>query len=254
MWRRLRKPRVFDLSGARLPDAKVLVLSGKRFVDESFANRRLEHFDAERCQFIRCRFDNARFSSASFASGMSESIYADCSFDGAWIRSGPMGPARFERCSFRDAVLSDWFCMEAEFVDCVFTGEIRSGWFNGTILREDMRKALGRSRNEISGNDFTGMTFNDVAFRTGVDLKLQQLPSGPEYVFLPDARDALNRATTLVRQWTDQDLRESAITMINTLESELEHGQRQLLLREGDAYPKERKIWDELVRVLREVS
>jgi uncharacterized protein YjbI with pentapeptide repeats len=254
MRRRPRKGRVYDLSGTQLPADKVLVLRKRRFVDENFSNLNLEHFDAERCHFIRCKFEKVRFSSAAFASGRSQSTYVDCSFDGARIRSGPIGPARFEHCSFLDVVLSDWFCMEAEFVDCIFTGEIRGGWFNGTVLNEEMQKALGRNRNEISGNDFAGVKLIDVAFRTGVDLTRQRLPSSPEYVFLPDARDALNRATTRVRQWPDGEERVGAVSMLKTLSSELEHGQRQLLLREGDVFPKDRSIWDALVRVLRDVA
>ena len=47
------------------------------------------------------------------------------------------------------------------------------------------------SRNEIEDNDFSRAKLIDVAFRTGVDLTKQRLPSGPECTYLDVAASAL---------------------------------------------------------------
>jgi hypothetical protein len=73
-----------------------------------------------------------------------------------------------------------------------------------------------------------------VSFRTGIDLTQQRLPSGPEYLYLPVAAVAVQRARAEVVQWDDLDRRREAMVFINILEEDVAKGQRQLLLRLDD--------------------
>jgi hypothetical protein len=97
--------------------------------------------------------------------GERPSVYVDCVFDGSRIRFNPGGLARFERCSFRDVELRDWMSFGTELIDCVYTGKMRRSFFNG---RPGLHATPGldRDRNEFRGNDFSGMEFIDVGFRT----------------------------------------------------------------------------------------
>jgi hypothetical protein len=87
---------------------------------------------------------------------------------------------------------------------------MRHSFFNGTVP-EDQRAFVGRERNEFRGNDFSGMKLEDVSFRIGIDLTQQCLPSGPEYLYLPEAAVAVQRARTEVVQWDDLDRRREAM-------------------------------------------
>jgi hypothetical protein len=227
------------------------VKSGARFLGEDFSDLDLVQFDVEDCEFRACRFERTRITSASFASGVAESLYMDCSFDSSRITTGPIGPARFERCSFRNTVLRDWFAMDAEFVDCLFSGEMRRGWFNGAVGDEAMRSALGRDRNEVRGNDFTDMELIDVSFRTGVDLKLQRIPVGPQYVFLPDAKASLQEATRIASGLPDETRRAAVLSSLGSLSYGLEGGQEQLLLRDATGSGKDARAWNDALGFLR---
>jgi hypothetical protein len=102
------------------------------------------------------------------------------------------------------------------------------------MVPTDHQRALGRQVNEFRGNDFSGMELVDVAFRTGVDLSLQRLPSGPGYLYVPDADAAVRRAREVVEAWMDAGLRKVASPMLMTLQMEVDGGQRRLLLRKAD--------------------
>jgi hypothetical protein len=73
-----------------------------------------------------------------------------------------------------------------------FTGRMRRSFFNGTVPEELVRHSGGR-RTGSGGTTFSGMHLIDVGFRTGIDLSLQHLPTGEQYVYLPDAERARER-------------------------------------------------------------
>lgn len=223
----------------RIDDSQRVVLDHDRLVGADFSGRKLVQFSANGSRLERCRFDKAKIDSGSFGAGRETSEYVDCSFDGARIRFGPGGNARFVRCSFRDVDLRDWFCFGVELIDCTFSGRMRKAFFNGAVP-EDKRAMIGREHNEFHGNDFSAMTLIDVGFRSGVDLTQQQLPSGPDYLYVPDAAEAVQRARAGVIGWDDLDLRQPATTIIKILEEEVAAGQSQLFLRPAD-YSKLRK-------------
>jgi hypothetical protein len=214
-----------------------------------FSGRKLVHFSSAGSRFEACRFDGTKLRSFSFGEGREVSEYIDCSFDGTRLTFAPAGYARFVRCTFLDADLRDWFCFAVELVDCTFTGRLRRAVFNGTVLEDD-RSIVGRERNEFRGNDFSGTDLIDVAFRTGIDLSLQRLPSGPQYLYVPDAPTAVQRARAEVVQWDDLDRRRRAMILIGILEEDVAGGQRQLFLRRDDDPPSMRDVGEVVYSLL----
>jgi hypothetical protein len=214
------------------PDER-LVLDDVRLTGEDFSGRRLQQISVAGSQMIGCRFDNVSCESASLGAGQQMSYFTECVFDGARLRFFAGGSARFERCSFRDTDLRDWVCFAVELVDCTLTGRLRQAVFNGTVP-EKRQRHLRRRVNEFRGNDFSGMDMTDTAFRTGIDLSLQRLPTGPDYLYLSDAPAAVGHARDEVEAWQDSRLREAGAVLIRVLELQLENGQQQLLLRKDE--------------------
>jgi hypothetical protein len=160
---------------------------------------------------------------------------------------GPGGFTRYVRCTFRNVELRDWTCFETEFIDCVFTGRLRKCIFNGTPLEDD-RAWLGREKNEFRGNDFSGAELIDVAFRTGINLDLQRLPSGPDYLYVPDAAAAIERAKRGLAQWKpDTELQRLAMVIVTVKANAVAEGQRQFLMHLPDYYKGSRKFPREVV-------
>jgi hypothetical protein len=201
--------------------------------DEDYSGRELLKISAIESQLTGCRFDGVRVDSAALGAGRRMSHFTECVFDHSRINFGAGGRVRFEQCSFRDTVLRGWFCFDVELVDCTFTGRLEKAVFNGTV-REDHQQDLGRRMNEFRGNDFSEMELVDVAFRTGIDLSLQRLPSGPGYLYVPDAGPVVRHARAVVEAWTDAGLRKNASGLLGTLESQVNEGQAQLILRKAD--------------------
>ena len=114
-----------------------------------------------------------------------------------------------------------------EFVECVFSGRGEKIVFNGTVP-ERSRAAAGRAVNEFRDNDFAEMQLRDISFRTGIDLTKQKLPSGPDYIYVGEARVAIARTRAIVSQWDDDKQRTSALALLRRLDSEAERGQEQL--------------------------
>lgn len=219
-----------------------------------YSGRELKYFGSVGSRFERCRFDNMRVDDFSFGAGMAVSEYLDCTFDGSHLIHGG-GYARFVRCSFRNVQLRDWFCFEAEFVDCVFTGRLRKCIFNGTVP-EEHRSWVGRERNEFRGNDFSGAEFVDVSFRTGIDLDLQRLLSGPDYLYVPDAAAAIERAKRGLADWKpDTEHQRLALVIVGVYAEDVNDGQQQLFLRPSDHYKgpakTPREVVDKVVSLFR---
>jgi uncharacterized protein YjbI with pentapeptide repeats len=212
-----------------------LVLQRADLNGADFSGRDLVQISVQDSRLLNCRFDGTRVDGAYFGAGRQTSYYAGCVFDGARITFGAGGHARFEDCSFRDCDLRNWFCFSVELVNCTFSGRMRKPVFNGMVPERD-RPVVGRERNEFRGNDFSAMDLRDVAFRTGIDLSLQRLPSGETYLYLPDASAALQRAREAISGWENAAHRERVLAFLRSLEDELAGGQNQLLLSRG-GYP-----------------
>jgi hypothetical protein len=214
----------FEDTGSRLHlDGYVdsgLDLSGRSILQITSVGSHLDH----------ARFDGVYISHASFGAGRSVSTYTDCSFDGATIYFGPGGFARFVRCTFRDARLANWLCHAVELVGCAFSGQIEGAVFNGTVPTP-YSVIIGRDRNEFVDNDFSRATLVDVAFRTGIDLRRQRLPDGPDYVLITEAAKAITRAKERVAHWPDEPHQQAAVAFLKALEFEAQGGQRDLFLQ-----------------------
>jgi uncharacterized protein YjbI with pentapeptide repeats len=228
-----------------------LILHHAELDEADFSNRELVQISVQGSRLTDCRFDKVRVESASFGAGKQVSRYIDCTFDGSRIKFGPGGYARFERCSFRDTDLRNWFCFSVELIDCTFSGRLRRSVFNGTVS-EERRSRAGRDRNEFRGNDFSAMDLVDVGFRTGIDLSLQRLPSGDPYLYLTDASAAVQRAREAVIRWEDLSQRQKAMNFIGTLEDTLSGGQNQLLLRKSNYSHLPKELIDSIFVLLAE--
>jgi uncharacterized protein YjbI with pentapeptide repeats len=237
--------------GKVAPPGKLVSLTRKRLSGADFSGRDLLQFASMGSVLERCRFDDARIDSGAFGAGRTASEYIDCSFDRSHIRFGPGGFARFVRCSFRDAVLSDWFCFAVQLVDCTFSGVISHSFFNGTVP-EDKRRFVRRERNEFTGNDFSAVDLKDVGFRTGIDLTRQALPTGKGHLYLPDATASMGWARSQIALWPDGAMHQAATSFVESLGGESEGGQRQLLLRVTDFHSIDREVVTEVFALLRE--
>lgn len=218
---------------------------------DNFSGKDLEQFGSVGSRFISCSFEKMRIESVLFGAGKEVSEYIDCSFDGLRFRTSFGGYARFLRCSFRNVNLRDWFCFSStELIDCTFSGRLRKAIFSGAVRDED-RDFVGRDRNEFRGNDFSEMKLEDVDFRNGIDLSLQKLPTGPEYLYLNDAEASVRRARAEVITWNDLDRRRQAMILIKSLEEDIRNGQRQLFLRLDDYGKSIREVYGAVFNILR---
>jgi uncharacterized protein YjbI with pentapeptide repeats len=177
MLRRLKRLRpIVRLKGyAAIDKSNLLFLENGNFSGSDWSGRRLASFTAVNCHFKNCLFQRVFFEQACFGGGYADSAYEDCTFDGSTIHAIAPGFAKFQRCSFRDVDMHEFFALGIEMVDCVLSGTFRKGFFNGTVPL-DSQKRLGRTLNEFVGNDFANMRLIDVDFRTGIDLNAQLLP------------------------------------------------------------------------------
>ncbi len=215
---------------------KQLVVEDQRIIGNDFSSRRLGLFCAIATRFQQCSFRDIRIEDAVWGGGKKRSEYVECCFDGAKFRSVAPGNARFVNCSFRDIRIYELYGFDVEFINCVFTGRIDAGYLNGT--RDQTRKRLrlserlfGRKTNEIFGNDFSECELVDFAFRTGVDLEKQKLPIGQQYLYLPNAALAIEKARNAVALWPKDEIRRLATIVLNIMADDLNAGQKQQFLR-----------------------
>lgn len=196
----------------------------------------MAQFSSDGCRFERCDFEGAVIESASFGAGRQVSEYVGCSFDGAKLRMGPGGYAKFVDCSFDETAIEAWFCFAVEVVDCRFSGRLKKVVFNGTVPA-DKQAIVDRVVNQFERNDFTRATLTDVGFRTGIDLSKQRLPGGGGYDYFPDAVSAVRSARLAFDAWDDLGAKAAARGVLTVMEEDVAAGQRQLLMRVDD-YPR----------------
>jgi hypothetical protein len=219
----------------KIPEDQRIVLEHAQLHGEDYSGHHLSQFVTIGCRLKDCHFDKAIIGQAALGSGQETSEYLDCTFDGAQLEMGPGGFARFVRCSFRDVDIRNWICFAVELIECTFSGRLKRAIFNGSVP-ERKQKAAGREQNEIRDNDFSAMDFIEVSFRTGVDLTLQRLPSGLDYLFLPDAAVAAKHAAIGIGKWDDLRNSRSAFGIVKVIEENARRGQIQMLLRKADFY------------------
>jgi hypothetical protein len=213
-----------------------VVLSDQRLVAQDYRGLELLQFSAEGMRFERCAFDGSVIRSGSFGAGQATSEYVGCSFNDAKIHMGPGGYARFVDCTFENVAIDGWLCFAVELVGCSFSGQLHKAVFNGCVPPEK-RDVAGRSINQFEGNDFSRAKLLDVAFRTGIDLFNQRLPSGPEYAYLEDASSAVRQARSAFNALADPEEKKRVRGALAVMEEDVAAGQGQLLIRVND-YPR----------------
>lgn len=92
------------------------------------------------------------------------------------------------------------------------------------------------------------LTRDNVSFRRGVDLRLQRLPEGPEFLYVEQAASVLERARPVIEGWQDAESRKKGLTMVKVLSGTVGEGQEQLFVRTSEWGRPE--VWD----LLRELS
>jgi len=180
-----------------IPDDQRVVLDHARLDGENYSGRTLLQFASIGSHLHACNFDRVQIQSAAFGSGRETSEFVDCTFNGARMTMAPGRFSRFVRCAFHNVNIRNWICLTVEMIDCKFSGRLNTAIFNGAVP-EDERAVIGRVSNEFHGNDFSAMDLIDVGFRTGIDLTKQILPSGEDYLYLPQAAAAVAQAKSRV--------------------------------------------------------
>jgi hypothetical protein len=221
-------------------DGKEYVLVEDAVVEDvDFSGNRFWRLWSDGSSFTRCDFRDVAFESLSFANTKGVT-YRECAFDRADLRSVgvEVGRARFERCTFDDALIEGWFSFAGEFVECRFAGKIVECTFHGRPLDEDrplLDRLLGRRRsNEFRGNDFRHAQLISTVFTRGIDLRSQLWPESDEYVRLDRPQERLVGARAIVSTWPDSNRRRDALVLLDEVYADAWEGQDEVLERRHD--------------------
>ena len=140
-----------------------------------------------------------------------------------------------------------------ELVDCTFSGKLTKVIINGTVPPEDAID-LGRTRNEIRGNDFTRTKLSDVGFRTGVDLTLQKFADNGPHLIIWHAEEAVSTARKQINRWSNLEERQSVMSTLGILETMVAEGQKQLFLDLANIGKARRPVVAKLYTLLQEAD
>jgi uncharacterized protein YjbI with pentapeptide repeats len=225
--------------------------------DVDFRRASFNHFASDGCLFVNCDFREMRLDRKfqPLFSGKRQSIFRECHFDGADLRKMDPGQARFERCTFDNAVIDGWSTQCAEFVECHFAGPIvRTKFFGRPWGPGAQRLDPPRGLNEFTGNDFASADLRETAFVMGIDIAAQQWPTGPEYIRLDRIHQRITKAHAEIIRWNELDARKDALAMLQAA-SVLYAQQKDIFLRRDDlrassSWDVEAKVWAVLERVI----
>jgi uncharacterized protein YjbI with pentapeptide repeats len=219
---------------AEIDPNELLTVKKQNLKKADFSRRKLKDFCSINSHFEDCNFENMRVDCFRTGSGLELSEYINCSFDGSRFKKVMAGYARFINCTFRNTVIKDMFSFQADFINCIFSGKMKGVVINGSVPKE-MRLAFGKEKNEIYGNDFSGVEMDDVGFRTGVDLSQQKLPESDDYLYLPNSAIILNQAKEIIiNEWPDSGMKEWALAQIQGAQDDVARGQNQILFNRND--------------------
>ena len=85
-------------------------------------------------------------------------------------------------------------------------------------------------------------------FRRGVDLRLQVLPQGPDYLYVEDGKRAVERAMTALETWEDEKLRQDGRIVLKRLNDDINNGQKQVFISNVSGWLT--PIWPQLHEAL----
>ncbi|MCA4133326.1 hypothetical protein [Arthrobacter sp. M4] len=210
-----------------------LPLEGDVYVDHEhvkgidYSGMGMKHFGSQGSRFEDCNFSKLRLDSLGFGDGKEKSEYINCTFDGSKFFSNTLlGRARFVNCSFRNIRSSRFLLSAGDLIDCVFSGRMDSTQIWGHT--GPRAYIYGDFANTIEGNDFSAVDFGDIEFRWGVDLQKQVLPSGPDYLFIPEAEAVLKRAYSDAAILQDLEPRKVLLRIIERGLDKVAEGQNDL--------------------------
>jgi uncharacterized protein YjbI with pentapeptide repeats len=176
-------------------------------------------------------FRDVQSRSVCFGGGRTQSLFEDCTFVNCRFSFGSVGNVRLVRCRFESCEFENMFATDLEVIECSFSQTlIKKGVFHGRVP-EPSQLTPPRTANEFRSNDFSEANLIDVDFRGGIDLTCQRLPSGPEYLFVPDTCVARAIANQLGSSISDPAEMKRCQSLTNLLEFYCSSGQKTQLIR-----------------------
>lgn len=180
-------------------------------------------------RYENCVFDRVIAKNGTLAGGPNRTVYKDCVFRKCRLKILHGGRATFDDCVFEDTELRTTMFFEGDFVDCRFVG----GKLVDVVINGEGGGRHGEPVrvNRVHGNDFSGTLMDGVAFRRGVDLTKQVLPTGPGYIYWPDIGVAVEKVRAVIDELPEGSKVRSNVRSISDLSfSEYEDGQLQDLI------------------------
>ncbi|MDO4258073.1 MAG: pentapeptide repeat-containing protein [Actinomycetaceae bacterium] len=217
-------------------------LAHEQLRGEDFSGLKFDNFNIWDSTLEECKFDRIKTRVFAAAAGGKVTEFIDCTFHRAALNlliAG--GRVRFINCSFTNARLTDWSCESVDFIDCTFEGtSLRSIQIWGS-LDEPAFGSIPEKKwtNDIRGNDFSQAKILNVEFRAGVDLTQQQLPAGPDYIYIEDIPKALEKGHQLLPQLPEGRPQEAAAFLLERIETHYQLGQHQAFRHRLKTYPDE---------------
>jgi uncharacterized protein YjbI with pentapeptide repeats len=220
------------------------------FTNVDFSGQLFHGFTPAGSSFVGCNFSGTVFETAHLGQAQvqrdmrtpikpsdpryPQTLFRDCEFTETLFDEDNfyLGNVRFERCRFRKARLKGMRLLfgGAEWVDCQFMGKVIEVRFSARPSKEGSVR-IGRTANEIRGNDFRAAQLYDCPFTGGVDLDAQLLPSGPEYVRLDRARERVGKVGLQVEAWPNEQERIKGLDALDTLLPYSRLGQDDIFMR-----------------------
>jgi hypothetical protein len=220
---------------ARHPLGEEVLLQAETYRHAEWNNLRISQFCSIECKFRDCRFSNIDVDQLTFGGGKVESVYERCVFDGVRAKLAIVGRSRFVDCDFINVDLSGFKFIAADLIRCRISGTLRKGYISAVRNKEALAVFGLSGANCIDGNDFSASELVQFDFRGGVDLIKNCPPNKATYIIISDGRAAVyNLLDTLPKSHLAAEEKVGVAAVVDALQSAVEEGQTQLLIREDD--------------------
>lgn len=108
----------------------------------------------------------------------------------------------------------------------------RRGQIGDAVARGEPNAIVARATGHAAPLDpARRVVLVDFDFRSGIDLKRQRLPCGPEYLYLPDTAAAIRTGRAAIDRWAATETRRLATILLDMMADDLKMGQAQKLVR-----------------------
>jgi hypothetical protein len=235
----------------------VLMLSRVTVRDADFRHVTFDQFAPEGCTFERCDFSRQTLDRRyqPLFSSRKQSVFRDCSFEGADLTGVRPGQARFERCNFENAKIDAWESFTAEFIECRFAGRVVNVRFYGRPWGANAEHLdPARKTNAFTGNDFRKADLVGVTFIHGVDIGKQKWPEGAQYVILDRIHQRIAKTRLGVLEWRDHKARQEALDMLNSASLLYAHQMTVIGRRVEERWTAtpavQERVWDALAHAI----